>query len=66
MTRITVNGEPREVVPGLTVAGLLAGLALRGRLAVEVNGAIVPRSRHAEHALAPGDVVEIVKAIGGG
>lgn len=64
--RITVNGEPCEVAPDLTVADLLATLALRGRLAVEINGAILPRSRHAEQALAPGDVVEIVRAIGGG
>jgi sulfur carrier protein len=63
---ITVNGEPHEVASDLTVAELTAKLAVRGRFAVEVNGAIVPRSRHADHALATGDVIEIVKAIGGG
>ena len=41
------------------------GLAGR-RVAVEVNGAIVPRSRHGEHVLEPGDRVEIVHALGGG
>ncbi|HET9339295.1 MAG TPA: sulfur carrier protein ThiS, partial [Casimicrobiaceae bacterium] len=36
------------------------------RLAVELNGAIVPRSRWAETALRDGDRLEIVHAIGGG
>ncbi|WP_144898174.1 sulfur carrier protein ThiS [Luteimonas cucumeris] len=36
------------------------------RVAVEVNGEIVPRGRHGEHRLQPGDRVEIVHALGGG
>jgi len=35
-------------------------------VAVEVNGEIVPRGRHAEHRLQPGDRIEIVHALGGG
>ncbi len=64
---IVLNGETLAVEPGATVASLLAsrGLAER-RVAVEVNGEIVPRSRHATHALQPGDRVEIVHALGGG
>ncbi|MDR0633405.1 MAG: sulfur carrier protein ThiS, partial [Azoarcus sp.] len=30
------------------------------------NGEIVPRARHADTALAEGDVLEIVVAVGGG
>src|SRR5690606_10077704 len=41
------------------------GLAGR-RVAVEVNGTIVPRGQHEAHALADGDQVEIVHALGGG
>jgi sulfur carrier protein len=41
------------------------GLAER-RVAVEVNGEIVPRSQHGDHQLKDGDVVEIVHALGGG
>ena len=50
-----------------TIATLLEreGLAQR-RVAVEVNGRIVPRGRHGEHVLQPGDRVEIVHALGGG
>lgn len=62
-----LNGEPRSLPTPLTVLGLLQaeGLADR-RVAVEVNGAIVPRGRHGEHSLADGDRVEIVHALGGG
>jgi sulfur carrier protein len=64
---ITLNGESRRFEAPLTVAELLArtGHAQR-RVAVEVNREIVPRSRHAGHALADGDRVEIVHALGGG
>jgi sulfur carrier protein len=64
---ILLNGEALVLDEGMTVAGLLArsGLAER-RVAVEVNREIVPRSRHGQHRLNPGDQVEIVHAIGGG
>ncbi|HQO29595.1 MAG TPA: sulfur carrier protein ThiS [Accumulibacter sp.] len=62
-----INGEKRRFTAPLTVAGLLDALTHSGkRLAVERNGEIVPRSRHAETALADGDRIEIVVAVGGG
>lgn len=66
-TTIRLNGEPRELAGGANLLQLLQseGLAER-RVAVEVNGAIVPRSRHGEQVLADGDRVEIVHALGGG
>jgi thiamine biosynthesis protein ThiS len=36
------------------------------RVAVERNGEIVPKSKHAATPLAEGDQVEIVVAVGGG
>lgn len=64
---LQLNGERRELAPGLTVAALIDQLGLAGRrLAVERNGDIVPRSQHAATALADGDRIEIVHAIGGG
>jgi sulfur carrier protein len=64
---ITLNGEPRAIAAMTTVLQLLAqeGLGER-RVAVEVNGEIIPRSRHGEHPLATGDRIEIVHALGGG
>ena len=65
--RLTVNGEPVEVPPASTVADLLSTLDTAGkRVAVERNGEIVPRSQHAATALAAGDRLEIVVAVGGG
>ena len=65
--QITVNGESRQVPEGATASQLVELLGLAGRrLAMEVNGEILPRSRHATHALSPGDRVEIVHAVGGG
>ena len=65
--QIHLNGESREVAEGLLLAALLdeAGLAGR-RVAIEVNGEIIPRGRHASHLLSKGDRIEIVHALGGG
>jgi sulfur carrier protein len=60
---LLVNGEPVPVEPGTTVADLLDHTDGR---AVAVNGEVVPRTRHHLHALADGDVVEIVTAVQGG
>ena len=64
---IQLNGETRQLPSPLTLAALLAaeGLAER-RVAVEVNGGIVPRGQHPTHRLHDGDRVEIVHALGGG
>ncbi|WP_386341182.1 sulfur carrier protein ThiS [Xanthomonas citri pv. citri] len=64
---IQLNGTPRSLPDNLLLSALLEqeGIAQR-RVAVEVNGEIVPRGRHADHALREGDVVEIVHALGGG
>jgi sulfur carrier protein len=66
--QLTVNGTPRTFDPAVrTVAELVRALALEGkRIAVEKNGAIVPKSRYAETPLADGDTLEIVGAVGGG
>lgn len=64
---IQLNGEPRTVPGGTTVAGLLEALDVDGRrVAVERNRRIVPRDERAETALEAGDVVEIVQFVGGG
>jgi thiazole synthase len=64
---LTINNEPRSFGEALTVAELLRQLGREpSRVAVEVNRAVVPRARHAEHRLADGDAVEIVTLVGGG
>ena len=64
---IRLNGEPLALPASCTLTDLLANQSLtERRVAVEVNGEIVPRGRHAEHRLHDGDKVEIVHALGGG
>ena len=65
--RIRLNGAPRVIDPGTTVERLLRELDLTdGRLAVERNGDVVPRAAHAGAVLEEGDVVEVVRFVGGG
>jgi len=65
--QVTVNGQPRQLADGATVAELLAELRLADKpVAVEVNRQLVPRQRHAQHRLAEGDRLEIVTLVGGG
>ena len=66
--QLNVNGTSRTFArPVLTVADVVRELALEGkRIAVEKNGAIVPRSRYADTPVADGDSLEIVGAVGGG
>ncbi|QKT03331.1 sulfur carrier protein ThiS [Ectothiorhodospiraceae bacterium 2226] len=64
---IVLNGEPRDVAEGTSVAQLLGDMGLaQKRLALEINREIVPRSTFETRRLAAGDSVEIVHAIGGG
>ena len=65
--QLKVNGQATEVPDRLTARGLLERMELTGkRVALEVNGEILPRSSHATHEFKDGDKVEIVHAIGGG
>ena len=64
---ISVNGSPRSVAPGTTIAGLIAELGLAGKpVAVEKNREIVPKADHATTTLAAGDRLELVTFVGGG
>ena len=65
--QIQVNGTATEVADALTARELIERLELAGkRIALEVNGEVLPRSLHAAHQLKPGDEVEIIHAVGGG
>lgn len=64
---IVVNGQPKEIAAATTLEALLRQLEIPSRgVAVEINGQIVPRARHAEHRLTNGDRLEIVSFVGGG
>ncbi len=65
--KVTLNGAEREVGAGTTILSLLEAAGVdRRRCAVEVNLEVVPKARHGERVLAPGDRVEVVTMVGGG
>jgi thiamine biosynthesis protein ThiS len=64
---IRLNGERRQVAAGSTVADLLADLGRHPRtVAVERNGAILPRPRYAATRLEEADEIEVVGFVQGG
>lgn len=64
---ISVNGEHRRVVAGLTIAQLAAELGLEpAKVAVERNMEVVPRSTLDQVLVDDGDDFEIVTFVGGG
>lgn len=64
---IIVNGEEFEIASGSSVAELVEERGLdRSRVAVELNGEIVPRGTFDDTLLHDGDKVEIVHFVGGG
>ena len=68
-TLVRVNGEPRELASGATVADLVAlvSAAPDGRgVAVAVDGEVVPRGAWRATELADGARIEVVAAVQGG
>ncbi|MEX2158751.1 MAG: glycine oxidase ThiO [Dehalococcoidia bacterium] len=67
MISLTINGKPRTFEHELSVLELLRALAIDARLvAVAINGEVVPKKQHAETSVHDGDLVEIVRMVGGG
>lgn len=64
--QIKLNGEMKELVEGMTLAQLLTQLELKGPLAVELNGDLVEEDEFARQVLSGGDVVEVLRFVGGG
>ena len=64
---IKVNGEDLEIDSQSTAATLITQLGYQDqRIALEVNEAIISKSKHVEFTLNEGDQVEIIKVVGGG
>ena len=62
-----MNGERRSVPAGLTVDGLLAFLGMNpGRVAVELDRAIVRKSDWTATEIRDGAQLEVVWFVGGG
>ena len=71
---LLINGKTEQLPPGKGPYYILKGAAqliehlglASERLAMEVNGEIVPRSTFDSHYFKADDRIEIVRAIGGG
>jgi thiamine biosynthesis protein ThiS len=64
--QVIINGKPTVLAGPITIDTLLLQLNIEGKVAVEINRSIVPRSTFAQHRINDGDTLEIVRAIGGG
>jgi len=64
---VVVNGKELAIDNGATAEDLIKQLEYQyQRIALEVNEAIIPKSKHGEFLLNDGDQIEIIKAVGGG
>ena len=63
---VTINGRTERLPGTPTVTDLLHTLSITGRIAVELNRQVVPRSEFDQRHVQSGDRIEIVHAIGGG
>jgi sulfur carrier protein len=64
---VRLNGEPRELPDGTTMAEAVAELTPLGAgVAAAVNGDVVPRGSWGGTLLRDGDQVEVVTAVQGG
>jgi len=64
---VTVNGEPRTIAAGASIAAMLEEIGIDPRkVAVEHNFEVVPRSTLGDVAVNDGDSFEIVHFVGGG
>ena len=67
VAKIQLNGDPYEINDGTNLNKLLNKLKIqKNKVAIEVNGEIVEKSKYPNLILNKGDKVEIVKFIGGG
>ena len=65
--KVKINGDEQEFANSLTLSALLESLQIRpGRVVVERNREIVPKSAYGSTILAEGDRIEIVQFVGGG
>jgi sulfur carrier protein len=64
---ITVNGREIAGAEGKMLSDVMEAQGFdRKRIAVERNGLVIPRNKHALTQLADGDHLEVVTFVGGG
>ena len=67
VAKIQLNGDPHEIIRGSNLTKLLNQLKIKkNKVAIEVNGEIVEKTKYQNLILNKNDKVEIVHFIGGG
>jgi sulfur carrier protein len=67
MIRLIVNGKPRDLESSLDLVSFLEGYGVNlQHVAVGYNGIVLEKETFPEVMLKQGDVLEIVKPVGGG
>ena len=67
MINLTVNGKPRELEQAVDLASFLDDLGVNlQHVAVGYNGEVIKKEQYQEVKLNEGDVLEIVRPVGGG
>ncbi len=64
--QVVINGKNITISHSRNVSDLIQELKLEGKIAIELNQAIVPRSQYLKTMIQEDDQIEIVNAIGGG
>lgn len=63
---VKLNGQTADIA-GKSIAEVVAeGCYNPARVAVELNGAIVPKAKYAETVIRENDTLEVVSFVGGG
>lgn len=63
---VKINGELQDVAGKSIEEFIIEANYDKARVAVEINGDIVPKARYSEVVLADEDSVEVVSFVGGG
>ncbi len=67
MINLTVNGKAKALEASLDLAAFLAATGVnQEHVAVGYNGEVIKKERYPEVQLRDGDVLEIVRPVGGG
>ncbi|MCE2463805.1 MAG: sulfur carrier protein ThiS [Dehalococcoidia bacterium] len=67
MLNLVVNGKPRELEESLDLVSFLVSYGVNlQHVAVGYNGTVLEKEKFSETVLKEGDVLEIVKPVGGG
>lgn len=64
---VTLNGKKQEIKEAMPLSRLLTEFKVPEKgVAIEVNGNIIPRSEFSNLRIREGDIIEMLRIVGGG